>query len=91
MGFPSWSTTFAPCFLCACTKEQLFNFHGVSLLRDPWGARQVGDYEESWRSCEIHVQVNTEADRDAIIRGGDLFYDKRKSGGRGRVLRHAVP
>ena len=39
----------------------------------------------------MHVTVATEEERNAILGEGGLFYDKRKQGGHGRVLRSPVP
>ena len=46
-GYPTWASSFSPCLMCNCTKEQMYDFSGLSLLRDPWGSRAAGDYNQA--------------------------------------------
>ena len=83
LGYPTWSSSFSPCFMCNCTREQMYTFNGLSLARDPWGQRVAGEYEAGCRLCEVRITVATEEDRVAILQEGGLFYDRRKLGAKG--------
>ena len=36
LGFPTWSTVIAPCVLCDCVMQNIYNFGSVSLSELPW-------------------------------------------------------
>ena len=89
-GYQTWASFFAPCMMCQASKEQLYDFEGLSLVNDIWGVCGHGSYDAACRACEIEVLISTEEERAAVVVGGGLFYDKRKSGYRGRALRNDV-
>ena len=87
LGFPSWSSVNAPCFLCGARKSQLFDFRGVDLESDPWGPKG-NSYDNECSKSEIEVIVKSEADRQAILVTGGLHTRKKPAG---RVLANDVP
>ena len=90
LGFPSWSSVNAPCFLCAAKKSQLFDFRGVDIENDPWGPKG-NSYDDECKQCEIEVIVASEDDRRAILDTGGLHTRKKGKKLPGRVLTHDLP
>ena len=91
MGLASWKTTLAPCPWCKATTrpESLFCTDGYKPNSFPHDRRDHLDYERACRHCEILVTVADDETHYNIK--GALFYGRRKSGARGRALRHEIP
>eukprot|EP00969_Alexandrium_andersonii_P212599 9387428-Alexandrium_andersonii.AAC.1 len=87
-GYPAHSSSTRPCFICASSPDSLFKPLGLSLLSSPWKANTDRDYEAASERCELRVRVT--ADLHRKIRRA-LYYDKRQSGYRGRVLATPIP
>ena len=88
MGFPTWSSVHAPCFLCACTKSTMYRFDAVTLVDDGWG-KKATTYEAECSRHEMRITVATEDDRMMILTEGGLQTHKKKKLS-GRVLKHDV-
>ncbi|CAK0827746.1 unnamed protein product [Prorocentrum cordatum] len=83
MAFASWQSTDCPCPKCDCTRDTWDNFLGVSPMGAPWSTLTVDDYDAECRACE-YDRVVTDADFPRLR--GNLFFDKREQGNRGRCL-----
>lgn len=89
LAYPSWRTAIAPCPRCWCTVDTLYSTRGLSAFGTPRPQKSWGDYCHACNACEHHVDPLT----DAMWRKlrAALIYDKKKDGGRGRVLGMDVP
>ena len=88
-AFPTWQSNLRPCITCNGCGDGLFTINGCSACELPWHLNTTEDYETATARCEIHVYADEE--RRRMILRAPLFYDKRKHGMRGRVLRAAIP
>eukprot|EP00959_Pyramimonas_sp_CCMP1952_P129139 2700431-Pyramimonas_sp.AAC.3 len=85
-GLSSWAKNYNPCPICDCPKACMhitgpgFITSDGMLYRD----RDEEAYEEACKSCEIHVTIDSEAIRSAILRR--LTYDINGHSTKGRVL-----
>lgn len=88
MGFPAWSSSMRPCFLCNATPARMYVTEGINPGSLPWRSNASGEYSSACGRCE-HWVVLTPDTHAKVARL--LFYDKRKEGSRGRALRENVP
>ena len=84
LGFPTWQSFHAPCFLCACNRSTMFDFTETRLESDHWGKRERS-YEDECTSHEIRVNIINEDVRDTILEMGMLHFARNRKA-RGRVL-----
>lgn len=84
LGFPTWAHNAHPCLFCACTREQLFDFSGVSPVSFPYALRDAAGYDAACSAAERQVVIPDRGVHAALARA--LFYDKRADGARGRAL-----
>lgn len=87
IGLSSWSSHFAPCAMCDCTKDSAHSsLERVSSSDLPWSLRDDDSYEQACQHCEVSVLVSTNIVRNKIIQDGRLKLHKRKKGPSGMVL-----
>ena len=89
LGFPTWRSAENPCLFCRCDRDTLYSWDGTSPDSLPWDLIGEEDYERACRRCEVHVVVQSAAERDQIAAA--LYYDKRIQGSHGRALKKAFP
>ena len=84
LGLPSWADSVAPCPFCFATKDNWFDFRGLSALSVGHCRKTLANYEAACELCEHHVQVTNDLQqplRDVMA------FEKASSGPpRGRVL-----
>lgn len=89
LAFPTWRSADYPCLWRRCDRDSMYSWEGVEHDSLPWGLVGEADYEAACRRCEVHVVVQTEAQRAQIVAA--LYYDKRQQGSNGRALNRALP
>ena len=87
-GFPTWSTTTAPCMFCLSPKSSLGEYRGLSPLSVPWPTASMESYTEACRACE-QVRMLSKAQHARVLAA--LDYDKRRADARGRALLRDIP
>ena len=88
-GFPSWSTSKAPCPLCYCNHDNWGDIAGISPLTAPWPLKAFADYAGACDQCEHPILVKCPS-LFRFVRA-NLRYDKKAGGSRGRALMADVP
>ena len=82
-GFPTWHSSDHPCIWCRADRETLYEWEAEIELLDH------GSYDKACARCEVRVRFET---RESLLEvAGQLFYDKRTYGNRGRCLKAPVP
>lgn len=88
LGYPTWTSSLRPCFLCAAAPDTWYETRGVSLLGLPWHSNSDEDYSQACAVCEFPIRVT----RVLVLRiKAVLRYDKRVSGALGRCLTAPLP
>ena len=86
-GFATWASKKAPCVMCLCNKEQLYEIDGWDISESPFEDMSMDTYEAACNRCEQHVVV-TQANHKAI---GLALAQSRKKGIGGRVISRDLP
>eukprot|EP00969_Alexandrium_andersonii_P045806 2009870-Alexandrium_andersonii.AAC.1 len=81
MGFPTWSSSTAPCPLCKTVQRTLFDTVGLSAVDVPHDLVSIDDYNSACSACEHTVVIRTTEDLATIAAA--LRFDRRKGGARG--------
>ena len=89
IGLCSWTSILHPCFACFASQDELAESDNFSPMSPHCPAKTLAHYEQACDFCEKIVTVPDMATKARII--GLLFYDKRRTGRRGRTLRADVP
>jgi hypothetical protein len=90
--FRSWHHHTHPCFKCFATGGDEGTFHqhhDISPMGTPWADKSMIDFEQACTRCEILVRICNLAQLGALV--GNLAYDKRKQGARGRTIQTDMP
>ena len=92
-GVANWSTASNPCFLCRCSRANMYDRELLHQRAMPWPARDHADYETACGACEIEVQTGRLSEKKWKELKGSLEMDSRKdaSKGRGFFLNRAWP
>ena len=83
LGFASWTTLEHPYPACQCTRANWDAFQGLNAFGCPWRSKSLEDYEAACGLCEQHRTITE--DVFPALRG-NMFFDKRVQGDRGRCL-----
>eukprot|EP00959_Pyramimonas_sp_CCMP1952_P453810 9468863-Pyramimonas_sp.AAC.1 len=69
LGLASWASKFSPCQYCSLPKCDL-HMHNCSIESDvvPFPLRAACEYEQACQTCERHVTIHNEGQRDAVVR-----------------------
>eukprot|EP00959_Pyramimonas_sp_CCMP1952_P076700 1602817-Pyramimonas_sp.AAC.1 len=86
LGLPTWQSVHNPCFICNCRKSEMFEFDGVGLDDNPWGSKGE-NYEDTCKTCEVKVRIDSEDVRLAVINIAQLQNKKHE----GRVITADAP
>ena len=86
LGLPTWQSINSPCFMCNCSKPEMFNFDGFGLDDNPWGAKDA-NYDNTCTSCEVEVRIDNEDIRLAVLNTAQLRNKKHE----GRVITVDAP
>jgi hypothetical protein len=89
LGFPTWKHMDYPCLWCRCDRDSMYAWGDLRELDLAWEPTDEAAYEAACQRCEIHVTIQTIAQRDLVA--ALLFYDKKVQGSRGRALKRHVP
>ena len=85
VGFPSWNDGVRPCPCCNASGDRLYDHEGSSATAFPHRENKEGEYAESCARCEIIKDMARE-ERMEVLQRGDLAYDRKTDGSRGRAL-----
>ena len=88
LGFPTWSSNYHPCPLCMSAKESLYDIEDWEIDNFPFEIKDMDSYEKACDRCETLVYLSQAAHAYVLPR---LGYDKRDSGGHGRILLEDIP
>ena len=89
VGLPTWQNVLNPCYCCWTNRSTLYSLGSMSAVSPPYDRKTDVQYDEACAACEKRVVLET-ADQCKKLAAA-LWYDKRKSGNRGRCLRRAFP
>ena len=89
LGMCSWQTLLHPCFVCWSSKDALHESAGFSPISSHSPLKTPEDYDDACASCEFQVRIATRREQSLVL--GQLRYDKRGHGCRGRGLSSAIP
>jgi hypothetical protein len=88
LGFPTWKHMDYPCLWCRADKDSMYAWGDLRERELAWEENDEASYEAACQRCEIHVTIQTIAQRDRVA--ALLFYDKKIQGSRGRALKGPV-
>ena len=80
LGFPTWQSSYSPCFFCAVPRDSLYDATGASVFSFPHALNEDVDYQWACGRCELLVRVTQDQHRRLCLL---LRYDKRQNGARG--------
>lgn len=89
LGFPTWKHMDYPCLWCRADKDSMYAWGDLRERELAWEENDEASYEAACQRCEIHVTIQTIAQRDRVA--ALLFYDKKIQGSHGRALKGPVP
>ena len=89
LGFSGFTSTFAPCICCWCVGDCLHQYSELNLAHAVWPDPQP--YHDACRACEIHVTVHNPEQLKSIFVDGQLYWDRRPRGAKGRALGADMP
>ena len=84
LGFPQWGDQQRPCPWCNSSKDDIQEICHMTPDTFKWRLNRPEDYCRACDRCEFCIVVNNPEEHSQIL--GLLKYDKRREGGRGRVL-----
>ena len=88
-GFATWQSKRSPCYGCWCTKANMTVDVGFGPGSPVWPEFTFEDYLEACEKSEVFAVVRTV---EVLTRlRSALWYDRRKQGKHGRVLRWGMP
>eukprot|EP00969_Alexandrium_andersonii_P025372 1108336-Alexandrium_andersonii.AAC.1 len=74
IGFPTWSDSKDPCFLCKCCSRDWKHKANVSAVTWPWPLKRHAEYAAAASACEVNVHLESRADFVQIR--GSLEYER---------------
>ena len=83
LDFPTWQSSYRPCFRCAVPRAALYDATGASVFSCPHPLNDGVDYHLACEGCELLVRVTQDQQRRLCLL---LHYDKRQKGARGLSL-----
>ena len=83
LGFPTWQSSYSPCFCCAVPRASLYDATGASAFSCRRLLNDGVDYHQACKRCELLVRVTQDQYRRLCFL---LRYDKREKGARGLSL-----
>ena len=88
LGFPTWQSSYRPCFCCAASRASLYDATGASVFSFPHPLNDDVDYHRACERRELLVRVTQDQHRRLCLL---LRYDKRQKGARGLSLAAPFP
>ena len=88
-GFPTWASSYRPCFCCNAFGATMYDPVGISLEDDVWRTNEDVDYDVACGRCEIWVTVQNAGAHAEMCNA--LQHDKRDKGARGLGLTKDLP
>ena len=83
LGFPTWQSSYRPCFCCTVPRADLHDATGANVFSSPHLLNDDVDYQWACERCELLVRVTQDQHRRLCLL---LRYDKRQKGARGLSL-----
>ena len=83
LGFPTWQSSYRPCFCCAVPRASLYDATGASVFSCPHPLNDDVNYHRACERCELLVRATQDQHRRLCRL---LRYDNRQKGARGSSL-----
>eukprot|EP00973_Karenia_brevis_P038360 5288685-Karenia_brevis.AAC.1 len=92
LGMSSWARIASPCAFCWSQRDNIYNYGSMSIDGVGFAERTDEYYKNACSSCGIFITIRTEAQRQRILREGQLHYVKGdRAISTGRVLNNPIP